>query len=116
MPRPILGSHTFGSGRIITPDVYTARPSAERAASASMRVDTIPPHNCVRAISSKWVQVAEEIAMVAYWIGEHAIADPIFEEYLRKVLPIIERFGGRYLTGLEAHEVLDGDWRPIGSS
>ena len=51
--------------------------------------------------------------MVAYWIGEHAIVDPTkFEEYLRKIIPIIERFGGRYLTRLGAHEVLDGDWHP----
>ena len=51
--------------------------------------------------------------MVAYWIGEHSITDSSkFNEYLRKVLPIIERFGGRYLTRGGAHEVLDGDWRP----
>src|SRR5208337_756299 len=31
--------------------------------------------------------------------GEHAIKDSTkFEEYLRKVVPMIERFGGRYLT------------------
>jgi uncharacterized protein (DUF1330 family) len=51
--------------------------------------------------------------MAAYWIGEHAVTDPAkFEEYLRKAVPIIERFGGRYLTRIGAHEVLDGDWRP----
>ncbi len=51
--------------------------------------------------------------MAAYWIGEHAITDPAkFEEYLRKVVPMIERFGGRYLTRVGAHEVLEGDWRP----
>jgi uncharacterized protein (DUF1330 family) len=51
--------------------------------------------------------------MPAYWIGEHAITDPQrFEEYLHKAVPMIERFGGRYLTRVGAHEVLDGDWRP----
>jgi uncharacterized protein (DUF1330 family) len=51
--------------------------------------------------------------MPAYWIGEHAITDPRrFEEYLHKAVPMIERFGGRYLTRARAHEVLDGDWRP----
>jgi len=51
--------------------------------------------------------------MDAYWIGEHAITDPTkFEEYLRKVEPMIGRFGGRYLTRVGAHEVLDGDWHP----
>jgi uncharacterized protein (DUF1330 family) len=51
--------------------------------------------------------------VAAYWIGEHVITDPTkFAEYLRKAVPIIERFGGRYLTRVGAHEVLDGDWRP----
>ena len=51
--------------------------------------------------------------MAAYWIGEHAITDPAkFDNYLRQAIPIIERFGGRYLTRVGAHEVLDGNWRP----
>ena len=51
--------------------------------------------------------------MTAYWIGEHVIKDSgKFEDYLRKALPIIARFGGRYLTRVGAHEVLDGSWRP----
>ena len=51
--------------------------------------------------------------MVAYWIGEHAVTDSAkFESYLRQAVPIIARFGGRYLTRVGAHEVLDGDWRP----
>jgi uncharacterized protein (DUF1330 family) len=58
-------------------------------------------------------EVAKEIKMAAYWIGEHAITDPTkFEEYLRKVEPMIERLGGRYLTRVGAHKVLDGDWHP----
>jgi uncharacterized protein (DUF1330 family) len=61
----------------------------------------------------KRAQVTKEIEMAAYWIGEHAIADSTkFEEYLSKVAPMIERFGGRYLTRVGAHEVLDGDWHP----
>jgi uncharacterized protein (DUF1330 family) len=35
-----------------------------------------------------------------------------FDVYLRQVLPMIERFGGRYLTRAASHEVLDGHWRP----
>jgi len=51
--------------------------------------------------------------MTAYWIGEHAITDPAtFDEYLRQVIPMIERFGGRYLTRVGAHQVLDGNWDP----
>jgi uncharacterized protein (DUF1330 family) len=59
------------------------------------------------------VHVGKDFEMTAYWIGEHAITDSTkFEEYLRKVVPMIERFGGRYLTRVGAHEVLDGNWHP----
>ncbi len=51
--------------------------------------------------------------MTAYWIGEHVIASPAkFDEYLRQVVPMIERHGGRYLTRAGSHEVLEGNWRP----
>jgi uncharacterized protein (DUF1330 family) len=51
--------------------------------------------------------------MPAYWIGEHVITDAAaFAEYLRQAVPIIERFGGRYLTRAGTHEMLEGDWRP----
>jgi uncharacterized protein (DUF1330 family) len=59
------------------------------------------------------VGTEKETKMAAYWIGEHSITDPArFEEYLRKVVPMIERFGGRYLTRPGAHEILEGNWRP----
>jgi uncharacterized protein (DUF1330 family) len=55
----------------------------------------------------------QEVKMAAYWIGEHDITDrKKFEEYLRRVVPMIERFGGRYLTRPGSHEVLEGSWRP----
>jgi uncharacterized protein (DUF1330 family) len=51
--------------------------------------------------------------MPAYYIGEHNITNAaVFEEYLAKVIPMIERFGGRYLTRSGTHEVLEGDWKP----
>jgi len=51
--------------------------------------------------------------MAAYWIGQHAITNAtVFDDYLREVIPMIERHGGRYLTRAGAHEVLEGDWRP----
>ena len=51
--------------------------------------------------------------MPAYLIAEHRISDPSrFEEYRRKVVPIIDRFGGRYLTLAGSHRVLDGTWQP----
>lgn len=51
--------------------------------------------------------------MPAYLIAEHLITDPVrFEEYRSKVAPMIERFGGRYLTKGGSHKVLDGNWKP----
>jgi uncharacterized protein (DUF1330 family) len=51
--------------------------------------------------------------MPAYYIGEHKISNvALFDDYLAKVVPMIERFGGRYLTKAGSHEILEGDWRP----
>jgi uncharacterized protein (DUF1330 family) len=52
--------------------------------------------------------------MAAYWIGEHKITDPVkFEDYLSQVVPMIERFGGRYLTRPGTHRILEnGPWQP----
>ena len=51
--------------------------------------------------------------MSAYWIGEHRVTDQVkFAAYLRQVVPMIERHGGRYLTRTGSHEVLEGTWKP----
>ena len=51
--------------------------------------------------------------MSAYLIAEHRIADKArFEEYRRLVAPMIERFGGRYVTRPGSHRILDGNWHP----
>jgi uncharacterized protein (DUF1330 family) len=51
--------------------------------------------------------------MSAYLIAEHRIVDEArFEEYRRRVVPMIEQFGGRYVTRPGSHEILDGSWRP----
>jgi uncharacterized protein (DUF1330 family) len=51
--------------------------------------------------------------MPAYYIGEHKISDAaLFDDYLAKVVPMVERFGGRYLTKAGSHEILEGDWKP----
>ncbi len=51
--------------------------------------------------------------MSAYWIGEHRVTDQVkFADYLRQVVPMIERHGGRYLTRVGSHEVLEGTWKP----
>ena len=51
--------------------------------------------------------------MAAYLIAEHLISDAErFEQYRGKVAPMIEKYGGRYLTRGGSHEVLDGSWKP----
>ena len=46
--------------------------------------------------------------MPAYYIGEHIVSDfTLFDAYLAKVVPMIERFGGRYLTKAGSHEILE---------
>jgi len=52
--------------------------------------------------------------MAAFLIAEHIITDAErFEEYRRKVLPTITRFGGRYLTKPGTHALPEGGhWTP----
>jgi uncharacterized protein (DUF1330 family) len=51
--------------------------------------------------------------MTAYYIGEHKITDAAkFNAYLEKTVPIIARFGGKYLTKTGTHEILEGEWAP----
>ena len=51
--------------------------------------------------------------MPAYYIGEHIVTNAaVFADYLDEVVPMIERFGGRYLTKPGTHEILEGNWKP----
>lgn len=52
--------------------------------------------------------------MRAYYIAEHIITDPgKFEEYRVQVLPMIEKYGGRYLTKGASHRFLERPhWKP----
>lgn len=52
--------------------------------------------------------------MVAYYVAEHIITDPDkFEEYRIKVLPMIEKHGGRYLTKGGSHRFPEQPhWKP----
>jgi len=52
--------------------------------------------------------------MPAYIIAEHIITDAKrFEEYRTKVKPIIERYGGRYITKPGSHKILEkAVWNP----
>ena len=37
---------------------------------------------------------------------------PLYEEYIRRVKPLVESFGGEYLVRSEHLEYGGGDWRP----
>jgi uncharacterized protein (DUF1330 family) len=52
--------------------------------------------------------------MSVYYIAEHIITDPVkFEEYRLKVAPMIESFGGRYITRAGSHKFPETPhWRP----
>jgi uncharacterized protein (DUF1330 family) len=66
---------------------------------------SFPDNLLTKSVSERW--------MPAYYIGEHIVTNPaVFNDYLAKVVPMIERFGGRYLTKPGTHEILEGDWKP----
>lgn len=53
--------------------------------------------------------------MPAYLIADEIITDPaLFEEYKRAVLPLITRYGGRFLSRGATVSVLESgkDWQP----
>jgi uncharacterized protein (DUF1330 family) len=51
--------------------------------------------------------------MPAYLIADIEVTDPVgYEEYKKRVPPIIAAHGGRYLARGGASEVLEGTWRP----
>jgi uncharacterized protein (DUF1330 family) len=48
--------------------------------------------------------------MPVYYISEHMVSDfALFDDYLANVLPMIERFDGRYLTKTGSREILEGE-------
>ena len=47
--------------------------------------------------------------MTAFYIGQHEIDDETaFADYLKQTIPFIEKHGGRYLTKVGTHEMLEG--------
>ena len=51
--------------------------------------------------------------MAAYLIADTHITDQrTYDEYKRAVLPVITKFGGRFLARGGPHEVLEGAWHP----
>jgi uncharacterized protein (DUF1330 family) len=51
--------------------------------------------------------------MAAYVIATVEVTDPdAYAEYRARVLPTIERHGGRFLVRGGASEILEGSWQP----
>jgi uncharacterized protein (DUF1330 family) len=57
---------------------------------------------------------AREKPMSVYYIAEHIITDAVkFEEYRVKVAPMIESYGGRYITRAGSHKFPENPhWKP----
>jgi uncharacterized protein (DUF1330 family) len=51
--------------------------------------------------------------MAYYVIVDVKIHDlPKYQEYMARVEPVIEAYGGRHLVRGGAHMVIEGDWKP----
>ena len=51
--------------------------------------------------------------MTAYLIYDVDVHDPApYREFMEKVVPVVEQYGGKYLVRGGEHEVLEGDWNP----
>jgi uncharacterized protein (DUF1330 family) len=51
--------------------------------------------------------------MSAYVIGEIEVTDPAtYEEYRRQVLPVVTKYGGKFLVRGGKVEPLEGGWSP----
>jgi uncharacterized protein (DUF1330 family) len=51
--------------------------------------------------------------MSAYVLAEIEVTDAaLYEEYRRQVLPVVVKFGGRFLARGGRIEAMEGDWKP----
>ena len=51
--------------------------------------------------------------MAAYLLGEIEVTDPTtYEEYRKQVLPVVTKYGGRFLVRGGKVETLEGGWSP----
>jgi uncharacterized protein (DUF1330 family) len=51
--------------------------------------------------------------MAAYVIGEIEITDPAtYDEYRKQVLPVLQKYGGKFLARGGAVTPLEGGWNP----
>jgi uncharacterized protein (DUF1330 family) len=81
--------------------------------AALFSVTCIKP-GCIRTISTEYVVNGSQEALMSV----HVIIDikvlnaDMYDEYIRKVPPIIKKFGGRYLSRGGEITVLEGNWHP----
>jgi uncharacterized protein (DUF1330 family) len=51
--------------------------------------------------------------VAAYVIVDLEIVDPSgFEEYKKRVVPLVEKYGGKYIVAGGQVETVEGDWKP----
>jgi uncharacterized protein (DUF1330 family) len=51
--------------------------------------------------------------MTAYVIGEIEVTDPaLYEEYRKQVLPVVTKYGGKFIVRGGKVEPLEGGWAP----
>ena len=51
--------------------------------------------------------------MAVYFIADIEVTDPeSFEGYKKRVAPIVEKYGGRYLVRGGEPTAVEGDWKP----
>ena len=51
--------------------------------------------------------------MTAYVIGEIEVTDPaLYEDYRRQVLPVVTKYGGKFIVRGGRVEPLEGGWSP----
>jgi uncharacterized protein (DUF1330 family) len=51
--------------------------------------------------------------MAAYVIVDLEIVDPAgFDKYRKRIVPIVENYGGKYIVVSDRVETLEGDWKP----
>jgi uncharacterized protein (DUF1330 family) len=51
--------------------------------------------------------------VAAYVIVDLEIIDPSgFEEYKKRVVPLVEKYGGKYIVAGGQVETVEGDWKP----
>ena len=51
--------------------------------------------------------------MTAYVLGEIEVTDPaLYEEYRKQVLPVVQKYGGKFIVRGGKVEPLEGGWSP----